>query len=233
MLASEISRAGNPVMLRKLTYFNVRGRAESIRLLLEEAGVEYTDNRVQVEQWPALKETLPMGQLPVYEEGEGDSALHLFHSGVIRRYLGISLDMAGGNERERLACEMVAESIVDAQNSIGTLMWNPEFTSLRDAYEQETLPVILDRLQKHKARDTNSDLFWVGSSVSYADFIAWSYLDYVRALSTDTLKRFDDLYRFYVNLAERPRIAAYLASDRRPPTLTVSMAAFGGTPETS
>jgi hypothetical protein len=47
-----------------ITYFNVRGRAEVIRLLLEEVGVEYRERRVAVEEWSALKATLPFGQLP-------------------------------------------------------------------------------------------------------------------------------------------------------------------------
>ena len=220
-------------MRPKLTYFDVRGRAESIRLILEEADVDYAEKRVQVEEWPTLKPTMPMGQLPIYEESGGDETLTLFHSGVIRRYLACKHGLDGGDGRERLACEMVVESILDAQVSIGTLMWNPDFAGLRADYERETLPPILEKLQAQKARNAASDLFWVGAAITYADCVAWAYLDYVRALSTDILQQFEPLHAFYRGLAERPRIKAYLTSERRPKTLTVPMAPFGGTPETS
>ena len=220
-------------MLAKLTYFDVRGRAESIRMMLEDAQMSYTEKRIQVEEWPTLKPTFPMHQVPIYEEGEGSDAVYLFHSAVIRRYLAKKLNYYGKDSSQGWQCEMVAESVLDAQNSIGTLMWNPKFTELRSSYEKNTLPPLLEKLQIHKARNKDSDLFWVGNDITYADFLAWCFLDYVRAFSTATLQEFASLYDFYQSIAKRPNIASYLASERRPKTLTVPMAPFGGTPETS
>ena len=39
----------------KLYYFNGRGRAENIRLLLALAGQDYEDYRVSMEEWKQLK----------------------------------------------------------------------------------------------------------------------------------------------------------------------------------
>ena len=39
----------------KLTYFNAKGRAEIIRLILAQAGVEYEDCRFARDQWPEIK----------------------------------------------------------------------------------------------------------------------------------------------------------------------------------
>ena len=38
-----------------LHYFNARGRAEIARMLFAAAGVEYTDNRYNMEEWLKLK----------------------------------------------------------------------------------------------------------------------------------------------------------------------------------
>lgn len=42
-------------MAYKLTYFNFRGLAETIRFLLAYSEIDYEDNRIDVEQWPELK----------------------------------------------------------------------------------------------------------------------------------------------------------------------------------
>ena len=39
----------------KLIYFNVRGRAEQIRMLFVQAGVQYEDVRLTGEQWGEMK----------------------------------------------------------------------------------------------------------------------------------------------------------------------------------
>uniref|UniRef100_A0A915K7L4 glutathione transferase n=1 Tax=Romanomermis culicivorax TaxID=13658 RepID=A0A915K7L4_ROMCU len=59
----------------KLCYFNVRGKAEGIRYIFAQAGVDFEDHRVSQDEWPQLKPSkfwicmyknrTPMGQLPV------------------------------------------------------------------------------------------------------------------------------------------------------------------------
>ena len=39
----------------KLTYFNLRGRAETIRMLFAAADVKFEDVRITFEEWPELK----------------------------------------------------------------------------------------------------------------------------------------------------------------------------------
>jgi hypothetical protein len=57
-------------MKPKITYFAVRGRAEAIRLMLEDLGIEYDERRISVGEWPSVKATLMFGELPTYGEGE-------------------------------------------------------------------------------------------------------------------------------------------------------------------
>merc|ERR1711956_111938 len=60
----------------KLTYFNLRARAEPARLLLAHAGVKYEDRRIPAPwdnpaPWTAMKPTTPYGQCPLLEwDGE-------------------------------------------------------------------------------------------------------------------------------------------------------------------
>ena len=60
----------------KLTYFNLRARAEPARLVLAYAGAKYDDVRLPApwdnpKPWAALKPTTPYGQCPLLEwDGE-------------------------------------------------------------------------------------------------------------------------------------------------------------------
>ena len=71
----------------KLTYFDLFGRAEPMRMALWKAGVEFEDIRVSGEAWTNLKATgeLEFGQVPMLELDDGTK---LFQSGPIVRYLG-------------------------------------------------------------------------------------------------------------------------------------------------
>ena len=51
----------------KLTYFDIPGAAEKVRLALVVSGTEFEDNRIQREAWPELKPKTPWGQVPILE----------------------------------------------------------------------------------------------------------------------------------------------------------------------
>lgn len=58
---------GKPV----LTYFNVIGRGEAIRLALKISEIQFEDKRVTVEEWKREKASSPLGTLPTFEmDGE-------------------------------------------------------------------------------------------------------------------------------------------------------------------
>ncbi|KAL1518420.1 hypothetical protein AB1Y20_002712 [Prymnesium parvum] len=64
-------------MTAELLYFNVRARAEPLRMLMRHAGVPYTDRLVSLDEWPSLKPSLPAGrggkvQLPVLRLPSGE-----------------------------------------------------------------------------------------------------------------------------------------------------------------
>lgn len=217
-----------PRSIPRLTYFDIRGRAEPIRLLLEELEVPYEDRRVSIEEWPALKPTLPFGQLPIYEEG---SRL-VPQAQAILRHLARKHDRYGGDEDERIRCDVIAEAVADARTAFSRLLWDPQFDEKRQGY-LDKLPATLGSLERCLQQNPGAPPHWVGRQPSYVDALAFAYLDSQRRLAADILSRFPTLSEFKQCFSERPRVASYLQSGRRPPTFTVSLAPFGGTPETS
>eukprot|EP00802_Teleaulax_amphioxeia_P022288 Tamp_22720.p1 GENE.Tamp_22720~~Tamp_22720.p1 ORF type:complete len:247 (-),score=75.01 Tamp_22720:312-1052(-) len=69
----------------KLTYFNIEGVAEKVRLAFKIGGVEFEDVRVNFPDWAALKPKTPFGQLPFMNI---DDAEPVAQSGAMLRYAG-------------------------------------------------------------------------------------------------------------------------------------------------
>ena len=69
----------------KLTYFNVEGAAEKIRLAFKLGGIEFDDERIERANWPALKPSAPFGQLPLLSI---DGKPPISQSNAILRYAG-------------------------------------------------------------------------------------------------------------------------------------------------
>lgn len=69
----------------KLTYFDIEGAAEPVRLALALAGQEYEDDRIAFGDWAALKPKMPNGQLPVMQIDGGKMKTQ---SGAMLRWVG-------------------------------------------------------------------------------------------------------------------------------------------------
>lgn len=69
----------------KLTYFDIEGRAECVRLALVLSGTDFDDDRVSFSDWPAMKPTTPYGKLPLMSIDGGSARSQ---SGAMLRWVG-------------------------------------------------------------------------------------------------------------------------------------------------
>merc|ERR1712227_843481 len=113
----------------KLTYYDGRGNAEIIRLVLALAGKDYEDYRIKPEDMPALKPSLPYGQVTVLEY-HGDT---LCQSLPIARFLAKEFGLAGQTTLEQYQADEVVDGIKDTQQAI----YKVHFT--RDEKEKELI----------------------------------------------------------------------------------------------
>jgi len=93
----------------KLTYFNARGVAEPIRMILKYKNVDFEDVRIEHAEWPELKSKQKWGVLPVFElDGQ------LYHqSYAITRFLGKKYNLNGANDREAFLCDELTDTLRD------------------------------------------------------------------------------------------------------------------------
>lgn len=195
----------------RLVYFDIRGRAEPIRLLLEELSVAY-ENRFLDAEWLERKAETPFGVLPMWEQGD----LQIPESQAILRHLARVHQLYGDREPEHVRCDVAAEALVDAKDLVGMFPWRANADADRDGFEGRELPAKLAQLEAYLATNPAGPAFFAGERLSYADLIAFSLLDDVHALYPQALDGCPALRELSSRVASRPPIRAYLRSDRRP-----------------
>jgi glutathione S-transferase len=161
----------------KLTYFPVRGKGEFIRYILAQGGADYIDERIPSEDWPRVKPTTPMGQLPTLEE----NGKTICQSVAIARYCAKKFGLMPGNDWEAALADMMVDGVCEMMPHVRTI--NMAVRSGDDAkkaeawnsFKTEHLPGFLDRFEKFLA--TNGTGYLVGKKLSWADIILAELLD--------------------------------------------------------
>ena len=222
-----------------LTYWNGRGLCECIRLMLAACGEEYDEavpgcpdatHLSSPAQWAVLQESgaLAMGSVPLL----CIDGLQLVQSQAIVRYLarkhGLCGDPASAADAAR--CDIVAETVLDWKRAIGVA-----FEYSLNAYEptdaQRAALVagnakFLPRLEACLRRNGEStgQQHFVGGSLTYADLVALEPLEQIAPY--EDLGAFPLLRALHAALRARPRLAAWLASDRRKTKDQAGVAAY-------
>jgi glutathione S-transferase len=198
-------------------YFDIRGRAEPIRLLLAAEGAAFDDQAVVREEWARQKATLPLGQVPVLTETDGAGARQIPHSQAILRHLGRVFDRTGAGASGQLQADLVAETVYDLRVPLAPHM--SPMTRGKDpaglqAVFRDALPVHLARLERvYGGRPVGAELF-AGPRITWADCLAYDLLDHLLAIQPTSLDAFAGLQAFVAAFRADPRIAAYVPRQR-------------------
>ena len=192
----------------KLIYFNARGGAEFIRLILAQAGVEYQDVRIEGEQWPHLRPEMPFGVVPVLEV---DGKL-LGGSVVIGRYLAEQFGLGGESDLENAQIA----AIVDAAYALNQDI--KEAWIERDAAKKAVLlkkvmeEVVPSKLPYFERCSCSNQHGWLAGKLTWADLFLYSLaLDWlVRMTGREFLNNFPGLTRLCKSLEALPNIAKWL-----------------------
>ena len=201
-----------------LGYWDIRGFAQPIRLLLAHAGADFAEEFHSMsgppdfskEAWFAVKPTLPLDfpNLPYLYDAE--TGVKISQSVTILRYLGRKFNLIGGSEGERVRIDLVEQQLVDWRNQ-GLIFYDPEYVEKHaDAYKAG----IKEKLAQLSAF-LGDRQFLSGGSVSYVDFLAYEYLDvHARLLIPGLLSQFPNLEALVKRIEELPGVKAFMASER-------------------
>ncbi|GBN46386.1 Glutathione S-transferase Mu 1 [Araneus ventricosus] len=208
-----------------LGYWDIPGLAEPIRFLLHFKNVDFEDKRYSLDdrsEWEKDKFSLNFDfpNLPYYIEGN----VRLTQSNTILRYLAGKYGLDGSTEEEKLRVSLSEQQIADFRGSLVQLSYNENFEKLKPdfiANVPSQLKLIADFLGDRK--------FLAGSSVTYADFMAYNAVDFYRYLIPNVLTDFQTLREYQERIQSLPELQSYLKSSayKRWPIFSPA-AQFGG-----
>ena len=200
----------------QLLYFDIRGRAEPVRLLLEELAISYQDQQITLEEWPARKATTPFRRMPVYSV----AGQQIPETYAIMNHLGRQYDLLGNSEAAKIRCDVTVEACRDYGNRVANAFGAQSGpASQRKEFINIVQPALLSDLQNYYLARDSQTIHWAGDTLTIADFVAFHLLEGLANQFPETLGEFTALSNFHGEFSQRPRIKSYLASPRRPAAL--------------
>ncbi|XP_021711349.1 glutathione S-transferase isoform X2 [Aedes aegypti] len=197
----------------KVYYFNVKALGEPLRFLLSYGNLPFDDIRITREEWPALKPTMPMGQMPVLEvDGK-----RVHQSLAMCRYVAKQIGLAGSDPVEELQIDAIVDTINDFRLKIAIVAYEPDDMVKEKkmiTLTNEVIPFYLTKLNVI-AKENNGHL--VLGKPTWADVYFAGILDYLNYLTkTDLLTNFPQLQEVVTKVLENENVKAYI--EKRPVT---------------
>lgn len=198
----------------KLVYWDIRGLAQPIRLLLEYTGTKYEDKFYSCGEAPnydkscwfdeKFKLGMDFPNLPYLEDGDRK----IVQSNAIMRYIARKHKMCGESEDECVRVDIMENQAMDFRNDFAMLCYT-NFEKLKPGY-LEKLPEKLQQLSNFLG-----DRKWfAGDKITFVDFIMYELLDQHRMFEPTCLDKFKNLKDLLDRFEGLEKIAAYMKSER-------------------
>lgn len=213
-----------------MRYFETRGRAEVIRLMLESLGLPYRNRLHARDEWPAIKAagladgSLPFGQVPALDY-DGRT---LVQTNAILRFLAARHRPSAypADAARRYAVDVALDGAEDLRKRYGKLVYDPDFSEeKRAAFAAGDLPLWLGHLERLLASAGGAS-FGGGARPEWtiADLSVYDVITATLGVDAKALDAFPVLAAFHKE--RTAALAAYLRSDRRPAFQNGASASF-------
>ncbi|XP_065763401.1 glutathione S-transferase Mu 1-like isoform X2 [Muntiacus reevesi] len=212
-----------------LGYWDIRGLAHAIRLLLE-----YTDSNYEEKKYT-------MGDAPNYDRSQWlnekfklgldfpnlpyliDGAHKLTQSNAILRYIARKHNMCGETEEEKIRVDILENQTMDVRLHMARICYSPDFEKLKPGYLKE-----IPEKMKQFSEFLGKRPWFAGDKLTFVDFLAYDVLDRHRIFEPTCLDEFPNLKDFITHFEGLKRISAYMKSSRFLPHPVYSKMAVWG-----
>jgi len=226
LVAAVASVAAKPTI--ELSYFDIRGLGEPIRLMLAALDLEYAELKYDrcgddcpdgVLDWPAAKQEgiasgrLPFGQMPALKyTDDGGEQFEIVQSRTITRFLARRHNFGGDDEATELLLDQVAGGAQDVRSRYGKVVYSADWASKLDDHEKflgvwmPYFEALLDRIPGP---------YFAGSKLSYADIYVFDMLDSNLRIFPKLVAELPKLTNLLRAVSQEPGVRGYLQSDKR------------------
>ncbi|KAL3935074.1 MAG: hypothetical protein SGBAC_009338 [Bacillariaceae sp.] len=158
-------KASSIVSAMALKYFDIAGRAEPIRILFHIAGVQYDDVRIPFKEWPDVKETTPLGFVPVLTIDGQDFCQSI----SLTRYAAKLAGWYPESEVDALKADMIAETVNELSGQAPRSKNEEEYKKLRKEFQEGAMKKYWTYIEG--IIQENGGCFVSGDKPTYADLI--------------------------------------------------------------
>lgn len=201
----------------KLIYFNLKGRAEAIRILFKLANQPFEDVRIEFTEWHELKQKTLFKQLPILEITENSKKTTIAQSNAIIRFLAARFGFTGENDLERAQHEMVAEQIRDIFESLVAIYRIKDENEKKRLLEISLSETTLNGyrlIQNVLEANSNGNNFLVGNKISYVDVILLLSYDWLRDRKDELLSKLPELQHHEKIISNIPVVKGHLSQNK-------------------
>uniref|UniRef100_A0A8C6U1R2 glutathione transferase n=1 Tax=Neogobius melanostomus TaxID=47308 RepID=A0A8C6U1R2_9GOBI len=188
-----------------LTYFDGRGKMESIRWLLTVAGVEFDEVHLTTrDQYLKLLNggVLMFQQVPLVQM----DGMNLVQTKAILHYIADKYNLHGKDPKERVKINMYAEGIIDLMEMIMILPFTadakPKLENIETKAKERYMPVFEKALSEQT--------YLVGGKLTYADVLLLEGTLMLEEKFPSILADFSNVKNFQNRMTKIPAIAGFL-----------------------
>ncbi|KAF8360244.1 hypothetical protein PRIPAC_87167 [Pristionchus pacificus] len=188
----------------KLTYFDLRGRAEPIRMMFAIAGVPVEDKRIQMEEWMDVKKDYQFEKLPVLEV----DGVQVSQTLAIIRYIARENGFAGPDNLTAAKADALCDQYADFITAF--MQWH-----IKALYESDYLPAKAKNFHYFEAALAKSSTGWYADTadLTHADVVIAAGLEMLKSLDKNADKLFDGfplMEAHYKKYFAHPKLQKYL-----------------------
>ncbi|PRP85238.1 glutathione S-transferase Mu 6-like [Planoprotostelium fungivorum] len=202
-----------------LYYFDLRGKGEVIRLLLEAAEIDYEYVSIPLATWNDNKQRyvaqglIPFGQVPSLAVGDQVYA----QSQAILRYLGRKHDLTSTTEPDHYRIDSLCGIIDDWRNAYDALIYrSSDYQQDKSVYLKSNGSRHAKVVENHlKANGDGGSTWFLKEKFTFADALIWDLVDNHVNLDAQFLENYPILRSHYERLGNKKGLKAYLESGRR------------------
>ncbi|XP_053605228.1 glutathione S-transferase-like [Plodia interpunctella] len=196
-------------MSKKLLYFSIGGIAEYIRYMLHYGGHNFEDVRFDYKKWPIkeVKDSLPYGQLPLYEEGDRK----LNQSIAISRYIASQTGLLPSDPWEQAILDAAVLNVNDFRLKSYSYFIEKDETKkeqIKKEFLTDSVDFFLSRFEK-ELKDNNGHF---GGKLSWADFYLVGMLEGINlAMNVQLEKNYPSITALMKEIPSLPGVKEYVA----------------------